>query len=388
MIIGIDATSFSHPQPGGYKTYVVNLLSALQRSPSHHTFRVFLDREVSPAARSALPGGAGIVVSNRVPMFRQVLREQIQLPRQAARERCAAVHYTANTAPVSSPGPYVLTLHDVIALTEPQARIAFSRQRLWQWMIAKYASFVIPIAAANCQAVITVSDFEKSQIVRHLKLLPDKIHAIRLAPNPLFHPFPQVEREAASRQSTDTYGLGERYFLAIGHEPRKNLSSVLRAFAGLGPSLRRQTGLLVVCARQPAQQALRHEIDDLHLSDNVRVIGGVSPEDLLRLYNGAAALVFPSLRESFGLPPLEALACGTPVIASNTSSLPEVLGDAALLIDPTDVSALGGAMEAVLADPSLADSLRERGLAQCRQFSWEKTARETVSVYESVSLAA
>ncbi len=385
MLIGIDATAFSHPQPGGYKTYVTNLLAALQQTKSQHSFRVFLDREVSSTALSLLASDNGIVVSNRVPIIRQVLREQIQLPRQAMKEHCSVVHYTANTAPVFSRLPHVLTLHDVIALTEPQAPLLLSQKRLWQWMIGQYARHIIPAASRNCKAVITVSDFEKDQIVQHLKLSPDKIHPIHLAPSPLFYALPELEREAARKQVRNAYGLGPRYVLAIGHEPRKNVPSVLRAYSGLGASLQEQTGLLIVCARQHAQQALRDEIAHLHLDETVRVIGGVSPEDLLRLYNGAAVLMFPSLRESFGLPPLEAMACGTPVIASNTSSLPEILGDAALLVDPTDMPALTEALGAVLTNQGLADSLSERGLMRCRQFSWERTAQETIAVYESIS---
>lgn len=382
MIIGIDATSFSHPQPGGYKTYVTNLLTALQRIPSQHTLQVFLDREVSPAARSVLPGGKGIVISNRVPVFRQVLREQIQLPRQADNGDCSIVHYTANTAPVYSRTPFVLTLHDVIALTEPQAPIAFSRKRLWQWMIDRYARYVIPEAVNDCQAVITVSDFEKGEIAQHFKLPSHRIHVIHLAPSSVFRPFPRSKSRATGDQIRNAYGLGPGYILAIGHEPRKNVSTVLQAFSHLDRSLQKQAGLLIVCARQHAQQALQDEIARLHLDEVVRVIGGVPPEELNLLYNGSAALVFPSLRESFGLPPLEAMACGTPVVASNTSSLPEVLGDAAILVRPTDIPALTSAMEQVLTDRVLAEDLRERGLAHSRIFSWEKTARATLAVYE------
>lgn len=384
MIIGIDATAFSHPQPGGYKTYVTNLLAALRDTPSQHTFRIFLDREVSPIERLAVPEGNGIVVSNCVPALRQVIREQIQLPRQATRERCSVVHYTANTAPSYSRTPFVLTLHDTIALTGPQAPFALSHRRLWQWMLGQYARYVIPSAARNCQALITVSDFEKRQIVRYLKLPSEKIHSIHLAPASLFHPFDQSKREAANEQVISTYGFGQRFILAVGHEQRKNVSSVLRAYGRLKIPLRKQTGLLIVCARQPARRSLQDEVARLQLGDTVRVIGGVKPEDLLHMYNGAAALVFPSLRESFGLPPLEAMACGTPVIASTASSLPEVLGDAALLVPPMDLTALTSAIERVLDDSYLAASLTDRGIARCKQFSWERTAMKTLAVYESV----
>lgn len=382
MIIGIDGTAFSHPQPGGYKTYVTNLLTALQRTPSQHSFRVFLDRQLPPEAFSRLPGGSGIVVSNRIPILRQVLREQVQLPRRAAKERCTVVHFTANTAPVCSPVPSVLTLHDVIALAEPQARFALDGQRLWQWLIARYARYVIPAAAARCRTVVTVSNYEKAEIIRQLRLPPDKIRAIHLAPNPLFRPFSTPERKTTSDQIASTYGVEPSYILSVGHEPRKNVSSVIRAYASLEPSLKKRTSVLIVCARQPAQQALKEVIANLKLDGRVRVIGAVPPEELLRLYNGAAALVFPSLRESFGLPPLEAMACGTPVIASNTSSLPEVLGHAGILVAPTDVAEIAGGIDRVLTNPGFADELRERGLDRAASFSWHKVALQTIEVYE------
>jgi glycosyltransferase involved in cell wall biosynthesis len=382
MIIGIDATPFSHPQPGGYKTYVTNLLTAMSQLPTQRIFRVFLDREVAPEVQARLPGGHGIIVSNKVPVLRQFFREQWQLPAQAAKEHCAIAHFTANTAPIFSPTPYILTLHDIIALTEPQASIALSSRQLWQWGIGMYTRSIIPTAVKGSQAVITVSEFEKRQIADHFKLPADRIHAIHLAPNPIFQPLPQPQRKAARDQVLNRHMLGQRYLLAIGHEPRKNIMSVIQAYQQIDARLREECSLLIVCARQHARQTLQQQIDSLCLSEKVQVLPGQAPEELLQLYNGASALVFPSVRESFGLPPLEAMACGTPVIASNTTCLPEVLGDAGMLIAPMDTAEIADAINRVLTNPGLADELRARGLAHVASFSWLKTAQQTLGVYE------
>lgn len=385
MIIGIDATSFSHPQYGGYKTYVTNLLLALQQIPHDHTFRIFLDREVPRFDLAQLPIGSGMVITNRIPGLRQAIREQLQLPRHAIMARCQIVHYTANTAPAFAQLPYVLTLHDVIAVTEPQAPAPVSRKQIWQWAIDVYVRLIIPVAARKSRFIVTVSNFEKHQIAQHLQLPVDKIYPIHLAPSTVFQPLTDAQREQAHNRVRTMYGIDLPYVMAVGHEPRKNIVRVVRAFAELDPILRNRHGLVIVCAREHARQALQREVDIHQLNDSVRIIGGASPADLMQLYNGARAMVFPSLRESFGLPPLEAMACGTPVVASNTSSLPEVLGDAALLVTPTDTPALSAAMASILRDPALAEDLRTRGLARSQQFSWHDTARATLAVYEQAA---
>jgi glycosyltransferase involved in cell wall biosynthesis len=202
-----------------------------------------------------------------------------------------------------------------------------------------------------------------------------------LAPSPIFQRLTGAAAESAQVEMQTRYQLRPGFFVAVGYEPRKNVARVIEAYQMLEPSLRGQHSLLIVCAREPVRQELMKRVDELGLSESIRVIGGVEHHSLCKIYNSAAAMVFPSLRESFGLPPLEALACGTPVIASNTSSLPEVLGDAALLVTPTDVRALMESMNAVVAAPDLAADLSIRGLEWSAQFSWQRTAQQTAEVY-------
>jgi glycosyltransferase involved in cell wall biosynthesis len=180
------------------------------------------------------------------------------------------------------------------------------------------------------------------------------------------------------------FGLNEPYILYVGALTlRKNIARALEAFAELNSS---HPGLCFVLAGPSTwkKTPIASLLERLGITERVLLTGPLTDDDLPALYNGADLFVFPSLYEGFGLPPLEAMACGTPVVTSNASSLPEVVGDAAITVDPYDVDALSGAMRRVLTDPCLRDEMRQKGLARASGFTWERTARETVSVYRQV----
>jgi glycosyltransferase involved in cell wall biosynthesis len=180
----------------------------------------------------------------------------------------------------------------------------------------------------------------------------------------------------------EKYGVERPYILYVGAlESRKNLPRLLEAYARLRKWSARWK-LVIVGARKWKFTPIFEAVQRLGLEPHVHFTDYVADEDLPALYRGAELFAFPSLYEGFGLPVLEAMACGTPVVTSNRSSLPEVAGDAALLVDPLDVEAIAGAMQRVLADEALAAGLREIGLARAAQFTWERTARETVAVYK------
>jgi len=180
------------------------------------------------------------------------------------------------------------------------------------------------------------------------------------------------------------YVIERPYILYVGSlEKRKNLPRLLEAYAYLRETLPGWK-LVIVGGRKWKSDPIYKAVQRLGLEPHVIFTGFVAEEDLPALYNGADLFVFPSLYEGFGLPVLEAMACGTPVVTSNTSSLPEVAGEAALLVAPTDVKAIAAAMQRVLSEPDLAAELRRRGLERASQFSWERTARETLAVYERV----
>jgi glycosyltransferase involved in cell wall biosynthesis len=221
--------------------------------------------------------------------------------------------------------------------------------------------------------------------VRCLHIPPERIHITYEAAGEAFHPVKDEAQLAAIRQK---YALPERYLLYLGgFDQRKNLSTLLRAFALLVN--RHQQARLVIAGQLPGRDSPMFPdphrlVREVGIEERVIFTGWVPEEDKLALLSGATAFVFPSLYEGFGLPAAEALACGTPVIASNRSSLPEVVGEGGILVEPTDAEALAEAMEMLLVDDALRAELRQRALAQATQFSWKQTALETLAAYRKV----
>jgi glycosyltransferase involved in cell wall biosynthesis len=265
----------------------------------------------------------------------------------------------------------VVTVHDVFAWSLP------GHSTLADMLIYRHW---LPHVLPRVDAVITVSQASKADIVRHLRVTAERVHVTYEGVGDSYTP---ASIEEVSKIGA-RYGLPDGYLLFVGSvEERKNLRRLLQACARLWAAGERRL-LVVVGARRWKYTKIMDTVQELGLERQVIFTGYVSDEDLPAIYSGADLFVFPSLYEGFGLPPLEAMACGTPVVTSNTSSLPEVVGDAAILVDPYDVEALAEAMHRVLSDPDLADDLRRRGLQRAQGFTWERTARETMEVYREV----
>jgi glycosyltransferase involved in cell wall biosynthesis len=282
------------------------------------------------------------------------------------------VHDPTGSAPLSlTSARRVATIHDVIPFVYPATSTRLD------WLIYR---FWLPLVARRLDQIITISRQSRSDLIRYLALKPEQVKVIPLAAAPRYRPASRANVE----EMLSRLGIRGPYLLFVGSlEVRKNLIRLLEAYARLRASSGSWT-LVVVGARKLRQSPVAATVRRLGLEPHVHVTGYVAEEDLPALYSGADLFVFPSLYEGFGLPVLEAMACGTPVVTSAVSSLPEVAGDAALLVDPFDVDALTTAMRRVLEDPALTSSLRERGQARAAQFSWERTARETLAVYEEV----
>lgn len=271
---------------------------------------------------------------------------------------------------------YVVTVHDVIPLILPETFTP--RHRL-----------VVRLALARVRRkadlVVVPSHAVKRDVVRRVGLPEDRVVVTHEGCEPRFRP---VRSAAVRRDVAARYGLPSRYVLAVGTlEPRKNLTTLLEAFARLrrDGEVDADLRLVLAGARGWLDQPIFGTVRSLGLENAVRFTGFVDDDDLPAVYSGAALFVFPSLREGFGLPLLEAMACGVPVVTSNISSMPEVAGDAAVLVDPRDVDGLAAAIARMLRDEALRDRLREAGLARSRQFSWEATARRTLDAYVSVA---
>lgn len=279
-------------------------------------------------------------------------------------------HGTNFLAPSLRRGRSVVTVHDLSVLLFPQ-------YHPWTRVLGFRAFFGATLARAD--AVITVSEQTKRDLVRMMGFPESKITVIPLAANEAFHPVSQPQTE----ETVTRYGLQPcRYLLHVGTvEPRKNLLRLFRAFERMSRADPQGPDLVFVGGSGWRNQEFYRAVETSPVRSRVHLMGYLPEQDLAALYSGSLATVYPSLYEGFGLPPLEAMACGAPVITSNTSSLPEVVGDAALLVDPTDVRAIEAALVRVKDDPEIRATLRLRGLQRVKQFSWDVTARRTLEVY-------
>lgn len=347
----------------GVNVYTAKLLEHLVEG-SAHEYLAF----VSPHAHP--PAGARSIAAP-VRTDRAVARiawEQTGLPLQATRARIDVLHGAVNALPALYRGPSVVTVHDLSFLRYPD-RLPARR--------AAYLNVAVRSAVRRASRVIAVSENTKRDVVELLRLADERIAVVYPGVDVRFRPSNQGDKDEAH--------LGNRpYILHVGTlEPRKNLDVLIRAFAAV-----KRSGvphaLSLVGARGWMYDSLFQLVEDLGLQDDVRFVDYVAPADLPRWYNGADLFAYPSAYEGFGLPVLEAMACGTPVITSSSSSLAELAGDACLTVEPGSQDALERAIVSVLGDPALKDHLRLGGLARAAEFTWDRTARETVEVYETV----
>lgn len=283
---------------------------------------------------------------------------------------CDVFHGTNYAVPRGRTARLVVTIHDLTLLRHPH---------LGTGTLSRFVRRTSR-AATEAHRIIADSESTRRDIIDLLGVPANKLRVVYPGCDLRFQP---MLRTAARAYVRDRHGLGDPYILHVGTlEPRKNLDTLVKAYARLRRERRIQHGLVLVGERGWKYESIFKLVDQLGLQDAVRCTGAVPAADLPALYNAADLFVYPSLYEGFGLPPLEALACGTPVITSSVSSLPEVVGDAALLVDPGDEEGLALAMAEVLGDGERRRHMRERGLEQARRFSWERCARETLAVYE------
>ncbi len=269
--------------------------------------------------------------------------------------------------------PTVLTIHDVVYVTHPEWHLPWNH---------RYLRAAMPIFARRAEAIIAVSEFTRQEVISLLQVPPEKVHTIHEGVDPRFRPVRDPARLAEVRQR---YGLQEPYILFVGAiEPRKNLGLLLRAFAALcrEPDFRHQ--LVIAGGKGWLCEDVFATAGQLNLGDRCRFIGHVPDEDLPALYSGAEIYAWPERYAGFGLPPLEAMACGTPVAAAAAASLPEVIGDAGLLLPAEDEGAWVEALRRLAADASLRQRLAALGLERARRFTWEETARRTAELYRAV----
>jgi glycosyltransferase involved in cell wall biosynthesis len=364
--VGVNAHLLSLAESyrsAGISWYIQNLLRHLPDVDPEICYTVFLG-ERGYRGRQGLQ-----LVPSRLPTHRPEVRifwEQMVQPWAIRQAGVDLLHGMALIGPMVSRCPSVITIHDLSFLFYPHNFPASKRL---------YLRTFTRLSVRRARRVIAISENTRRDVVQQYGILPEKVDKIYYGLDPIFQPLPAGQVADFRRQR----GLPERFILFVGTlEPRKNVARLIDAYAQL-PS--HDPPLLLVGGKGWLYDAILRRVEELNLTDKVHFVGYVPGEELPWWYNAADLFVYPSVYEGFGLPPLEAMACGAPVITSNISSLPEVVGEAGLLIDPEDIQAMAEAMERVLADEDLPEAMRAAGLAQARRFSWQEAARHTVDSY-------
>lgn len=367
MHIGIDARSVYHRQAGIWR-YTVRLTQALAQVDTQNAYWLLQHRR-HPTPLVTAPN------FRRVTMYAPTHHplEQFMLRLELHKVPLDVLHSPDFIPPLHfNSVRRVITVHDLAFLRYPHLLTKAAARYYGQIDRAvRKADHIIAVSCSTCEDLMNL-----------LGVPEEKISVIYEAADPIFAPMPREEALAHLREH---YDLPADFILFVGTvEPRKNLNTLFLAYHLLRHHYHLDPALVIAGERGWLTEEVYTLVEELDLSDRCLFLGGVTNEELVYLYNAAHFLVHPALYEGFGLPPLEAMACGTPVIVSNVSSLPEVVGEAALLIDPTDVEAWAVAMQQLLTNTTLREELREKGLRRAEGFSWQRTARETLDVYTRV----
>jgi len=366
MRIGIDAR-ITHYRHAGISQYVIQLIEALARQDTDDEF-VILQHFRS---REPILERPNFVVRRLITPSHHRL-EQLTLPIEVSARGLDVLHSPDFIPPFRANCRSVITIHDLVFMLYPHFLTKESARYYGQ----------IDQAVRRADAIIAVSQATKTDVMRLLGVPEHKITVIYEAASPIYRPLdmPDIKDRVRAR-----FGIPGDFILFVSTiEPRKNVPTLLRAFRQLLDSYRAPVKLVLAGERGWLFEDVFTLVRELDLVNDCVFLGRVSSEELLWLYNAAQVLVAPSIYEGFGLTPLEAMACGTPVIVSNVSSLPEVVADAGLKVDPTDVEELTVAIWRILSDCELRASLREKGLKRAAVFSWDKAARETLAVYHGL----
>lgn len=377
MRIAVNAHLLAHTRSfrrAGVSHYIEQVLLHLAQIDRANHYTVYTTRGLDQAALG-LPANF-VVKPSRLP----TINPRVRIPWEQGiaplilRGTADLYHGCLNVAPLLSPVPTVITIHDLAFIRFPQTFRAYNRI---------YLDLATRLSARRASRILAVSEHTKREVVGLLGIPPERVIVTPNAARSHFRP----PAPATIEQLRARHGLPERFVLYVGTlEPRKNLTTLLEAFTLVSRSVP-DVPLLIGGGKGWMYEPIFARLEQLNLRDRVKFAGYLPEEELPLWYAAATVFVFPSIYEGFGMPPLEAMACGTPVITSNTSSLPEVVGDAGLMVAPTDTIGLAEAIRRVLVDADLRAELRQRGLARARRFSWADTAAKTLVAYrEAVAM--
>ncbi len=378
MKIAIEGQRLFRVKKHGMDMVALELIKNLQLIDKENTYYIFVkpdeDGSCIPASDNfhiiPLQGGA-------YPVW-----EQKSLPDAAKQYGCDLLHCTSNTAPMKSPVPLIITLHDIIYL---ESISIFKKGGTWYQKLGNmYRRFVVPRVVKRSKKIITVSHFEKNRI-REFFGFPESDDRLVAVYNGVSEHFKPVTNQIELRRIKEKYHLPDQFLFFLGNtDPKKNTKGVLKAFSDFRKKSNTQLKLVMLDYDREALDKLLAEINDKQLINHIHLTGYVVNTELPAIYSQASLFLYPSLRESFGIPMLEAMRCGVPVITSNTSSMPEVAGDAAHFVDPYKPEEITQAIELLLTDEAKRKELIEKGFKRSAAFSWKAMAEDVLKLYEQI----
>jgi glycosyltransferase involved in cell wall biosynthesis len=370
MKIAIEAQRIFRPNKHGMDFVALETIREIQKIDKENEYYIF----VKPGSDHCLQDSDNVhVIEVKCPTY--PLWEQIALPLAVAEVKPDLLHCTSNTAPLFCSVPLLLTLHDIIFL-EPRKS---GNSSLYQNIGWYYRKFLVPRILPHCKKIITVSNFECDHIRRKCNLPEGKIVAVYNGYSERF--FPQKETQLVTKKYIDA----DRYIFFLGNtDPKKNVPRTLKAYSLYREKSSNPKPLLLADLDESTLTAILKEqhIEEIRLY--IFCPGYIYNPDLPYIYSGAFAFLYTSLRESFGIPILEAMACGAPVIVGNTSAMPEIAGEGSLQVDPTNENAIADKLLALETDDTFYDSQVKYGLERVKKFSWKKTSKKLLQIYKDL----
>ena len=380
MKIGIEAQRIFRTKKHGMDMVALELIRNLQLIDTENEYVVFVKPDADATViRETRNFKIEMLKGGFYPLW-----EQFALPRAAKKAGCQLLHCTSNTAPFRTSIPLVVTLHDIIYMESSYLKILRGTGSWYQKFGNAYRRLFVPGIIRKSKKIITVSNFEKRRIGQFFGLADDpRLTAVY---NGVGEHFKPVTDNNELKRVKDKYHLPDHFIFFLGNtDPKKNTKGALQAFSDLLKEEDRDIRLVMLDYDLTELSRLLTEIGNPGLIEKIVLTGYVVNTDLPAIYSQCAIFLYPSLRESFGIPMLEAMACGAPVITSNTSSMPEVAGDGAYLIDPFKPEEITTAMLKILTAADTRTDLIRKGYAQAAKFSWKAMAQNVLKIYDEIS---
>jgi len=378
MKIAIEAQRLFRKKKHGMDIVALELIKHLQQLDQVNEYFILVKPDTDNKILSETPNFHIIEIQGGpYPLW-----EQYHLPKMIRKINPDILHCTSNTTPIFVSAPLVLTLHDILFMQ----RIDFTKGTLYQRYGNLYRRLIVPRIIHKCKKIITVSGFQKKEIDAYFSLPPDRVKVIY---NSFDYRFKNIAHGDQLSLSRKKFNLPEKFILYLGNtHPNKNINNVLKAISLLHHETNEKISLVMPDIDESFLSKILAEIDDPGLRSQIILTGYIPNSELKYVYTMASVFLYPSFYESFGIPILEAMACGTPVITSNAAAMPEIAAGAAIIIDPKEPTSLKNAMITLLSSPIQHSLYRERGLQRAKSFDWRVTADQVMATYLEVYMQA